>query len=53
MTRYEGIVVFKFYKRVEVEAEGAEQAKQIVRSMEYDTNGLECETEVYDLWERS
>lgn len=51
MKRYCGIVVFKFYKRIEIEAESVEEAKAKMREMEFNTDGLDAETEVYDLWE--
>lgn len=52
MKSYRGVVVFKYYQTIEVEAESREDAERIMCE-KFDLGKAEGECEVYDLWEQN
>jgi len=48
--RYRGVVVFRYYQEVEVEAENEEQAARLMFD-QYDDSRADCESDVLDVEE--
>lgn len=50
MKRYKGVVTFRYYQEVEVEAENEDQARRLMFDA-YDDTRADGESEVYDVEE--
>jgi hypothetical protein len=50
MKRYRGVVVFRYYQTIEVEAENEEQAMRLMYD-QYDDNRADGESDVLDVEE--
>jgi hypothetical protein len=50
MKRYRGVVVFRYYQTIEVEAENKEQAMRLMYD-QYDDNRADGESDVLDVEE--
>jgi hypothetical protein len=48
--KYKGIVAFKYYQQIEVEADNIDDAKQAMIES-FDISKAEADCDVYDLWE--
>jgi hypothetical protein len=48
--RYRGVVVFRYYQTIEVEAENQEQAVRLMFD-QYDDSRADCESDVLDMEE--
>jgi hypothetical protein len=52
MTLYEGVIVVKYYQKVEVEADNQKEA-ELTMLNKFDVMQAEVESEVYDIWEKT
>ena len=50
LKRYRGVVVFRYYQTIEVEAENQEQAVRLMFD-QYDDSRADCESDVLDVEE--
>ena len=50
MTRYRGVVLFKYYQEIELEAESQDEAEQAMYEA-FDLGKAEGECELYDMEE--
>jgi hypothetical protein len=52
MPIYEGVIVVKYYQKVEVEADNQKEA-ELTMLNKFDVMQAEVESEVYDIWEKT
>jgi hypothetical protein len=51
MKRYRGVVVVKYYQKVEVEAESEDKARELMYDEFHMNKCTDQDSEIYDFWE--